>query len=122
MASDLTTQSTAPRSGSPDVVGRLFQKFAAMYGRHWLELWSGIPMDAIKAEWSRQLDHMPMTAIRLAVEHIEKNSKFPPTLPEFRGLCEQFKPREAPRLALADKRRGEIPDTFKAVLAKLRAK
>lgn len=116
------TPSTARQSVSPDVVDRLFQKFAGMYGKHWLDLWAGIPMDAVKSEWSRQLDYMPMEAIRRAVEHVEKECKFPPTLPEFRGLCEQFKPRKTPVLAIVDKRRGEIPQGFKDVIAKLRAK
>jgi hypothetical protein len=121
MPNDLTP-STARQSVSPDVVDRLFQKFAVMYGKHWLDLWAGIPMDAIKAEWSMQLERMPMRAIQLTVQHIEVNNKFPPTLPEFRSLCEQFKPRETPRLALADNRRAPMPQAFKDVLAKLRAK
>jgi hypothetical protein len=112
MPNDLTP-STARQSVSPDVVDRLFQKFAVMYGKHWLDLWAGIPM---------QLERMPMRAIQLAVQHIEVNNKFPPTLPEFRSLCEQFKPRETPRLALADNRRAPMPQAFKDVLAKLRAK
>ena len=122
MGNDLTTPSTGQRSVSPDAVDRLFQKFAAMYGKQWLEMWSGIPMDVIKAEWSRQLEYMPMEAIRLAVEHIERNNKFPPTLPELRALCEQFKPRKTPLMAIPDKRRGEIPQAFKDVLAKMRGK
>lgn len=121
MPNDLTP-STGRRSESPDVVGRLFQKFSTMYGRHWLELWAGTPMDAVKAEWSAQLQYMPLEAVRKAVEYVESNCKFPPTLPEFRGLCEQFKPRETPRLQIVDKRRGPIPESFKDVLAKLRTK
>jgi hypothetical protein len=122
MGNDLTTPSTAPRSVSHEVIDRLFQKFAAMYGKHWLDLWAHIPMDAVKAEWMAQLERMPLPALRLAIQHVEVHNKFPPTLPEFRGLCEQFKPRETPRLSLTDKRRGEMPQEFKAVLAKLRAK
>ena len=92
-----------------------------MYGRHWLDMWVGIPMDAIKAEWSRQLTYVPIEAVRLAIEHVEKSNKFPPTLPEFRGLCEQFKPRRTPTLAITDKRRGEIPKAFRDVMAKIRS-
>ena len=120
MANDLTTPSTAQRSVSPDVVDRLFQKFAAMYGKHWLDLWAHIPMDAVKAEWAQQLEHIPVPAMRLALNHLEVHNKFPPTLPEFRGLCEQFRPPGKPRLAIADKRRGPMPDSIKQVLAKLR--
>ena len=68
---NLTSGSSMDRqSASPDaIVDRLFQRLAAMYGAKWLDLWSAIPMDAVKAEWSRALTGHDVEAVRLALEH-----------------------------------------------------
>lgn len=112
------TTSPGKRSASPEaVVDALFARFAAFYGKHWLDLWADIPVAAVKAEWAYRLQSMPMDALRLAVEHLLKHSKFPPTLPEFYTLCDQFKPREAPRLHLTESREGTtMPEHVRKML------
>lgn len=104
---DLTSGlSTAKRSVSPEsVVDRLFQRLAQLYGRAWLDLWAGVPMDGVKAEWAASLQGFDVETIRLALESLKTEGKqFPPNLPEFVSLCRQFVRRGPHRLALASPR------------------
>jgi hypothetical protein len=88
--------STAPQSASPDPlpkpwIERLFARFATMYGRHWLELWNGVPMDAVMATWAEDLAGCTADQLRRALDHCRGGQKFPPTCPEFLELCRQFR-------------------------------
>ena len=124
MPNDLTkTPSTARPSASPDaIVDRLFQRLHAMYGAKWLDLWAGCPMDAVKAEWARSLTGHDVEAVRLALEHlITAGNPFPPTMPEFVSLVQQFKRRGPHAIAITDNRRDPPPAGFaslRAILAK----
>lgn len=102
--------STARQSGSPDLIDRLFQKLALMYGKQWADLWIGVPIDAVKGEWARTLTGIEPEAMRLALDSMLNSGKpFPPTLPEFVSLCRQFRKTGAPNLYLADKRKTDGP-------------
>jgi hypothetical protein len=52
-------------------VDRLFLMLASCYGRHWLDMWAGVD--------------------------INEGQKFPPTLPEFKNICNQMKKPEVAR-------------------------
>lgn len=54
-------------------------------------MWSDIPMDAVKEEWQGGLYGFTLTEIGNAINHCAENNKFPPTLPEFRDLCNNLK-------------------------------
>lgn len=104
----------AKRSGSPDgapdAIDVLFGRMAARYGRHWLDLWIGIPMDAVKAEWRCELARFQRAQVDQALANL---GKFPPTLPEFVGLCAQFKPPRTPAaLQIVGPREPVKPGTF----------
>lgn len=116
--------STARPSVSPDtLVDRLFRKLALMYGKAWLDLWAGMPIDEVKGEWARTLTGVEPEAMRLALDALLTAGKpFPPSLPEFVSLCRQFRKAGAPHLSLADKTRVQMPDHVKAAIAKLRAR
>ncbi|MEO8752331.1 MAG: hypothetical protein ABI624_06615 [Casimicrobiaceae bacterium] len=122
---DLTNaSSTASRNVSPEaLVDRLFQRFSTMYGRGWLDMWVGIPMDAIKADWAASLTGVEPEAMRLAIETLMTEGKpFPPTQPQFVSLCRQFRRRGAHQLSLVDKRPIQGPaggfESLRAILAK----
>jgi len=104
---------------SPDsLVDRLFQKLAMMYGKAWLDQWSGMPMDEVKGEWSRTLTGIEPDAIRLALDSMLTAGKpFPPTLPEFVALCRQFRKSGAARLYLTAPRTDAPADVFKNLRA-----
>ena len=86
-----------------------------MYGKHWLELWSGVPMEAVKATWADDLGAFSGEQIRKALDHCKTHAKFPPTCPEFVALCKQFRDTSATTLYLPAPR-GELPDPTKAIL------
>lgn len=115
---DLTTgPSTARPSASPDaIVDRLFQRLAAMYGAKWLDLWAGVPIEAVKAEWSRALHGHDVEAVRLALEHlVTAGNPFPPTMPEFVSRVQQFRRRGPHLLAIIDNRRSQPPAGFQSI-------
>ena len=99
-------------------IDRLFDRFAAMYGKHWFDLWADVPMADVKAAWRADLAKVDGEQIRKALEHCKAQCKFPPTLPEFVGLCKAFAiARQRP--ALPDYSRAEIAPEVLAEIAKM---
>lgn len=93
------------RNASPDrVIDRLFQRMTLIYGTAWADKWRGVPLGQVKAEWSAGLHSFDTEALRMALAALVKQANpFPPSLPEFRGICAQFVRRGPHRLALVDK-------------------
>jgi hypothetical protein len=123
MNPNLPTSPRTPRESADAIVDRLFARLTTMYGKHWLDLWVGVPMEAVKAEWSRALTGVSVEQVRLALDSmLDKGNAFPPTMPEFVSLCRAFRRTEAPHLSLADKRRGDGPpggfNTLRSILRK----
>lgn len=111
------------RAALPDGwVDRLFLRLHAMYGKAWLDMWADAPIAVVKGQWSESLARFNAETIRLALAEIERDGKpFPPTLPEMVAMCEQFRPKSPPMLAIADGRRSRPVGGFeslKAILAK----
>lgn len=79
-------------------VEALFAKLAAMYGDAFVRKWQGIEKSELIAAWSEALgpyaddgEHRGQR-IKWALSHLQSNSTFPPSLPEFVALV-----RQAPR-------------------------
>jgi hypothetical protein len=72
-------------------IDRLFARFGAMYGAQWAEKWRGFDIDEVKATWAEDLDGVTGEQLRKALEHVKGNCAFPPSLPEFVGVCRQFR-------------------------------
>lgn len=106
--------STAKQRASPDsLIDLLFVRLATMYGRAWLDMWVGAPLDAVKVEWARSLQGFTPETIRLALESLKSEGRaFPPNLPEFVHLCRQFVRRGPHRLSLAAPRYEPPGDVF----------
>lgn len=64
---------------------------ASLYGKHWIDMWADIPMDAVKEEWQGGLYGYSFKEIGAAIDYCGTNNKFPPTLPEFRELCKSMR-------------------------------
>lgn len=108
--------STALPSGWID---RLFDRFAALYGKHWFEMWADVPMADVKDAWATELRGVSGQQI---VAALEKVGKFPPTLPEFVALCKPVPVPHAHRMMLADRRpREPIPPHILEQVRKIRA-
>lgn len=105
-------------------IDRLFGRFALMYGKHWADLWAGLPgeadevMAAVKRAWADDLAGCNGEQIRRALEHCKANNKFPPTCPEFVSLCRQFRVEPAQQTYLPAPR-GELPPQTAAILDQL---
>jgi len=69
---------------------------ASLYGKHWIDMWADIPMDAVKEEWQGGLYGFSLKDIGDAITYCADHNKFPPTLPEFRDLCRDMKRKHQP--------------------------
>lgn len=103
--SNLPTSPAKQAASLDTVVDRLFMRLHAMYGKAWLDLWADAPVAHVKAVWADTLRNVSPEQMRLAIDELAKNGKpFPPTLPEFANLCEQYRPKSKPSLYLASPR------------------
>lgn len=85
------------------LTAQLFKRLGAMYGKAWLDMWEGAPIDAVRATWASALVGCSPEMVDKAIDAmLERGQKFPPSLPEFVSLTRQFR-RHAypPRLAHA---------------------
>ena len=118
--SNLSEISRATQSALPDAwIAKLFDRFATMYGRLWADTWAGIPMDEVRRTWAEDLAPFDGYVLRKALDHCKANNKFPPSCPEFVGLCRAFKPNPHSHLsALPAPRGSEIDPRVRAEIAK----
>ena len=82
-------------------VKEIHSRLAVRYGNTWRAKWDGLPMEAVEADWSAQLDGMQPENIRKALASLP--AEFPPTASAFRALgviSEEHKP--APALPAPD--------------------
>jgi hypothetical protein len=99
-------------------IDRLFMRFSVLYGRHWAEMWAGIPIADVKAAWSSELAGVRAEQIAAALKGL---GTFPPTLPEFLALCRQSTTPTTHRLLLPDRRpRDPIPQHIRDVMRQFR--
>lgn len=105
-------------SALPDAwVDRLFARLGAMYGKHWIDLWTNVNPQEVRDTWARALARFEPGAMRRAIEHCESHLKFPPTMPEFVALCRDF--RGAGKLAALPPPRGKLTEHVAAEIARL---
>lgn len=78
-------------------VERIFGRMSAMYGRLFAEMWAGTDLAHVKRAWADDLAPFSGQQIAWAMEQC-KARELPPTLPMFRGLCQQAPRPEAPAL------------------------
>lgn len=103
----------------PDAwVTKLFARFAAMYGKHWLDMWGDVPIAEVKAAWAADLGRFSGDQLRKALDHCKSQCKFPPTLPEFVGLCRSFAEIPDRSRALPDYSKAEIDPRVRAEIAR----
>lgn len=69
-------------------IEKLFQKFEDYYGAKWAAQYGAFPRERVKRTWAEALAGFTSIpdALGQALE-AQKNSPFPPTLPEFLALC-----------------------------------
>ena len=104
-------------------VKEIHSRLAARYGSAWRAKWDGVPMSAIEADWSDQLDGMQPASIKAALANLPDD--FPPTCTAFRKLGEQNVSRAdetSEYLRIQSSRGTEPPPEVKARLLQLGGK
>lgn len=68
-------------------IDRIFEKLQLVYGSHFTGRWSGVSIEAVKADWAHELDGMEQhpDSIKHALQHLPIDQ--PPTVLQFRELC-----------------------------------
>jgi hypothetical protein len=95
-------------------VDAIHSRLLVRYGALWLNQWSGVAPELVKADWAQELApfaDMP-EAIKHALEHLPDDK--PPTVAAFKRLCVQS-PRMAPPALPAPTASAEV---VKAAIAK----
>jgi len=68
-------------------IDRIFARLSLTYGHHFTGRWSGLDLDAVKADWGRELARYAdrPKAIRYALENLPADNA--PNALQFRALC-----------------------------------
>jgi hypothetical protein len=68
-------------------VDAIFARMLLRYGAQWLRMWDGVEIDAVKADWARELEGLEGNGriIQYALEHLPAD--FPPNVSQFKLLC-----------------------------------
>lgn len=82
-------------------VDRIFERLTLVYGHQFLGRWSGLDLDAVKADWGRELSAYQQApqALSYALDNLPAGE--PPNVLQFRALCSR-RPVEAPKLPAPD--------------------
>ena len=93
MNAQLPANATSPESLSvlPDAwIEKLFQRFEDYYGAKWAAQYGSFPRERVKRTWAEELAGFSAKPECIASAlSAQKSSPFPPTLPEFLGLCRE---------------------------------
>ena len=81
-------------------------------------MWANQDIEDVKQLWREHLAFASGEQIRKAFDHCKAHSKFPPTCPEFVGLCKAFAPNFDLARLPSVRYGGEIDPTIRAEIAK----
>lgn len=109
-------QDAAPRHW----VAALFEKMTRMWGNTFLDRWRDVDLEGVMQEWGKGLKKLSSAELKAGVDGLMMQ-KYPPSLPEFYGLCKQMRLHEMPRAeALTDQTRADV-HVVGEQMAKMRA-
>lgn len=100
-------------------VESLFARLAVRYGSAWLNVWEGVDIAAVKADWANELGGASAESIAYALVNLPLDR--PPTLGQFKALCSRSPVYTAPALKgpMADPQRvAEIVGGLREKLAR----
>jgi hypothetical protein len=96
--SSMSTPSSSadwPKDAVPQAwVEELFRKLSSYFGSRLADMWRGSEIDAVKREWGVALAKLSRAEWKAGVGALI-SLKYPPTLPEFWGICKQTRLYEA---------------------------
>lgn len=83
----------------PDAwIERLFERLAALYGSKFADMWRGVDLESVKRTWAEKLGGFAERPeiIKHALDACD-DKPWPPTLPEFIGMCRDHARRQGPQ-------------------------
>lgn len=109
-----------PRDGAPESwVNELFKRMGRMWGNSFLDKWPANDLRGVKIEWAKALRKLSNAELKAGVDGL-LSLKFPPSLPEFYGLCKQMRLVDTQQhLSLTDQTRAS-PDTVAENMRRVR--
>lgn len=79
-------------------IDRLWQRFYAMYGNRFADMWRALDPDAVKQAWAEDLHGYTAEELKRGLEWC-RSKEWPPTLPEFMAAC---RPKADPKIEWAE--------------------
>ena len=79
-------------------VEKIFTKLTLVYGRNFLDRWTGLDMDAVKDDWAHELSALQQSprAITYALQNLPADK--PPTVLEFRKIAWSTPAADMPKI------------------------
>lgn len=98
-------------------IDAIHARMLVRYGSKWINMWAGVDMEMIKADWALELESVRRDQVLFALDHLPP--EFPPTAGQFRALCREHRPgaEHARYVSLPMPARSEASDA-KAIAAK----
>jgi hypothetical protein len=78
------------------VVDEIHARLAIRYGAKWMNLWTGIPQEAVKADWAEQLSGLTPAGVRYALDNLPADA--PPNVAQFRAMANRAPEYQPPAL------------------------
>ena len=80
-------------------VDAIFEKLTLTYGRAFLDRWIGLDINAVKADWARELAGLERTPTAIAHALRNLDAERPPTVLQFRAAILRAPQPDLPRLS-----------------------
>lgn len=101
-------------------ITELFKRMHRLWGNTFVDKWRDVEMAGMKIEWAKALKKLSSTELKAGVDAL-LTLKFPPSLPEFYGLCKQMRLVEPPPSKALTNQTKANPEMVEANLARMRA-
>ena len=108
---------------SESLVPRLFSRFQAIYGNRVATMWADVDLDELRQVWDEELSRFAHVDVGNALRAMPAAyPDFPPTLPQFVGLCNDSRRTRAQEVGKLIAPRTPMPPHIKKQLDEFVAK
>lgn len=100
-------------------ITELFKRMHRLWGNTFVDKWRDVEMAGMKIEWAKALKKLSSAELKAGVDAL-LTLKFPPSLPEFYGLCKQMRLVEMPRAEAITNQAKADPSVVHANMQRMR--
>jgi hypothetical protein len=98
-------------------IARLFSRLQAIYGNRVQTMWGKVDPTEVRQVWAESLARFEGSDLREAIENVMgAYPDYPPTLPQFMGLCMDAKRKRAQETQKLPPPKTEIPEHIRTAL------